>query len=105
METITQSFIKKEFIVCLNSDIEETIQQISLFNRFNKHFSYSVLPLPVWSSAPSDLWESTGLEVASALRALGLPIGPVVTMETKKKGGPWEALKAIREADKVKGQC
>ncbi|XP_037618769.1 retinal guanylyl cyclase 1-like isoform X1 [Sebastes umbrosus] len=53
-------------------------------------------------SAPSDLWESTGQEVASALRALGLPIGPVVTMETKNKGGPREALRAIREADKVK---
>ncbi|KAM6894721.1 retinal guanylyl cyclase 1-like [Lycodopsis pacificus] len=53
-------------------------------------------------SAPSDLWESTGQEVASALRALGLPIGPVVTMETKNKGGPREALKSIREADKVK---
>uniref|UniRef100_UPI0037E71895 retinal guanylyl cyclase 2-like n=1 Tax=Semicossyphus pulcher TaxID=241346 RepID=UPI0037E71895 len=53
-------------------------------------------------SAPSDLWESTGQEVASALRALGLPIGPVVTMETKNNGGPREALKAIKEADKVK---
>ncbi|XP_029282900.1 guanylyl cyclase GC-E-like [Cottoperca gobio] len=53
-------------------------------------------------SAPSDLWESTGQELASALRALGLPISPVVTMETKKNGGPREALRAIREADKVK---
>uniref|UniRef100_A0A3Q3GZK7 Guanylate cyclase n=1 Tax=Labrus bergylta TaxID=56723 RepID=A0A3Q3GZK7_9LABR len=53
-------------------------------------------------SAPSDLWESTGQEVASALRALGLPIGPVVTMDSKKNGGPREALKAIREADRVK---
>uniref|UniRef100_A0A8C6LKM9 Guanylate cyclase n=1 Tax=Nothobranchius furzeri TaxID=105023 RepID=A0A8C6LKM9_NOTFU len=32
-------------------------------------------------SAPTDLWESTGQEVASALRAMGLPIGPVVSME------------------------
>ncbi|XP_034412960.1 retinal guanylyl cyclase 2-like, partial [Cyclopterus lumpus] len=53
-------------------------------------------------SAPSDLWESTGQEVASALRALGLPMGPVVTMETKNRGGPREALKSIREADGVK---
>ncbi|TKS65453.1 Guanylyl cyclase GC-E [Collichthys lucidus] len=53
-------------------------------------------------SAPSDLWESTGQEVASALRALGLPIGPVVTMETRNNGGPHEALRVIREADKVK---
>ncbi|XP_045921523.1 retinal guanylyl cyclase 2-like [Micropterus dolomieu] len=53
-------------------------------------------------SAPSDLWESTGQEVASALRSLGLPINPVVTMERKNKGGPRKALRAIREADKVK---
>ncbi|KAJ4919787.1 hypothetical protein JOQ06_004222 [Pogonophryne albipinna] len=53
-------------------------------------------------SAPTDLWESTGQEVASALRALGLPIGPVVTMETNKNGGAQEALRAIRVADKVK---
>ncbi|KAL6118142.1 uncharacterized protein ACO6RY_03000 [Pungitius sinensis] len=53
-------------------------------------------------SAPSDLWESTGQEVASALRVLGLPIGPVVTMETKNKGGPRAALRSIRDANKVK---
>uniref|UniRef100_A0AAQ4S2J2 Guanylate cyclase n=1 Tax=Gasterosteus aculeatus aculeatus TaxID=481459 RepID=A0AAQ4S2J2_GASAC len=53
-------------------------------------------------SAPSDLWESTGQEVASALRVLGLPIGPVVTMETKNKGGPQAALRSIRDANKVK---
>uniref|UniRef100_A0A671US56 Guanylate cyclase n=1 Tax=Sparus aurata TaxID=8175 RepID=A0A671US56_SPAAU len=44
-------------------------------------------------SAPTDLWEGTGEELASALRAQGLPIGPVVTMETRNKGGPREALK------------
>lgn len=54
--------------------------------------------------AATDLWESTGQEVASALRAMGLPIAPVVTMETGSKGGAREALKEIREADKVKGQ-
>ena len=42
--------------------------------------------------------------MASALRALGLPVGPVVTMGTKEEGGPKEALEAIREADQVKGQ-
>uniref|UniRef100_A0AAQ4S028 Guanylate cyclase n=1 Tax=Gasterosteus aculeatus aculeatus TaxID=481459 RepID=A0AAQ4S028_GASAC len=52
--------------------------------------------------SPSDLWESTGQEVASALRVLGLPIGPVVTMETKNKGGPQAALRSIRDANKVK---
>ncbi|XP_022621415.1 retinal guanylyl cyclase 2-like [Seriola dumerili] len=53
-------------------------------------------------SAPSNLWESTGHEVASALRAMGLPIGPVVTMETENNDGAREALRAIKEADKVK---
>lgn len=63
-----------------------------------------IFHLNVWSPAPTDLWEGTGEELASALRAQGLPIGPVVTMETRNKGGPREALKVIREADKVKGQ-
>ncbi|XP_019963441.1 retinal guanylyl cyclase 2-like [Paralichthys olivaceus] len=53
-------------------------------------------------SAPSNLWESTGQEVASALWAMGLPTGPVVTMETRNKVGAREALKVIKEADKVK---
>ncbi|KAK2874989.1 hypothetical protein Q8A73_024341 [Channa argus] len=53
-------------------------------------------------SAPTDLWESTGQEVASALRAMGLPIDPVVTMETENDGGALEALRVVRDADKVK---
>ena len=54
--------------------------------------------------APSDLWESTGQEVASGLRALGLPIGPVVTMAHSSRGGAREALKRIQGANRVKGQ-
>lgn len=42
--------------------------------------------------------------MASALRAQGLPIGPVVTMERRDRDGAREALRAVREADKVKGQ-
>uniref|UniRef100_H3CB04 Guanylate cyclase n=1 Tax=Tetraodon nigroviridis TaxID=99883 RepID=H3CB04_TETNG len=53
-------------------------------------------------SAPTDLWESTGQEVAAGLRALGLPVGPVVTMERSGKGGAREALKRIQGADRVK---
>ncbi|XP_013886503.1 retinal guanylyl cyclase 2 [Austrofundulus limnaeus] len=53
-------------------------------------------------SAPTDLWENTGQEIASALRALGLPIGPVVTMESNSKGRAQEVLEDIRQADKVK---
>lgn len=55
-------------------------------------------------SAPTDLWESTGQEVAAGLRALGLPVGPVVAMERSGKGGAREALKRIQGADRVKGQ-
>ncbi|KAM6923891.1 retinal guanylyl cyclase 2-like [Xenentodon cancila] len=53
-------------------------------------------------SAPTDLWENTGQEVASALRAMGLPIGPVVTMETNDRDGAREALTKIRESNSVK---
>uniref|UniRef100_A0A3Q1GVC9 Guanylate cyclase n=1 Tax=Acanthochromis polyacanthus TaxID=80966 RepID=A0A3Q1GVC9_9TELE len=53
-------------------------------------------------SAPTDLWVGTGQEVASALRAMGLQIGPVVAMETRQRGGAREALKEIQEFDGVK---
>lgn len=42
--------------------------------------------------------------MASALRAMGLPVGPVVTMDTRKGEGPQKALGAIREAENVKGE-
>lgn len=42
--------------------------------------------------------------MASGLRALGLPIGPVVTMERSSRGGAREALRRIQGADRVKGQ-
>ncbi|XP_055012743.1 retinal guanylyl cyclase 2-like [Boleophthalmus pectinirostris] len=51
-------------------------------------------------TAPSELWMGTGEELASGLRALGLPVAPVVSMDTT--GRPEDALKAIREADQVK---
>ncbi|KAG7496071.1 retinal guanylyl cyclase 2-like [Solea senegalensis] len=68
---------------------------------------FSVLRFFRWAhvgviSAPSNLWQSTGQEVASALRAMGLPVGPAVTMETRSEAGAREALREIREADKVK---
>ncbi|XP_038136383.1 retinal guanylyl cyclase 2-like [Cyprinodon tularosa] len=53
-------------------------------------------------SAPTDLWESTGEEVSSALRAMGLPIAPVVTMETNNREGARKALNVIRHANKAK---
>lgn len=78
--------------------------QKSIFSQpINDQYFYCVF-LSLGSSAPSDLWEGTGQEVATALRALGLPIGPVVTMERGDRDGAREALRAVREADKVKGQ-
>lgn len=78
--------------------------QKSIFSQpLNGQYFYCVF-LSLGSSAPSDLWEGTGQEVASVLRALGLPIGPVVTMERGDRDGAREALRAVREADKVKGQ-
>ncbi|KAM6949194.1 retinal guanylyl cyclase 1 [Aplochiton taeniatus] len=67
---------------------------------------FSVLRFFQWAhvgvvSAPSDLWEATGEELASALRALGLLVGPVVTMD-KEGEGARAALQTIRQADKVK---
>ncbi|XP_061595854.1 retinal guanylyl cyclase 1 [Cololabis saira] len=52
-------------------------------------------------SEETDVWEATGLELASSLRALGLPVNPVVTMETDKDG-PRRALTRVREADRVR---
>uniref|UniRef100_A0A8C5CRM7 Guanylate cyclase n=1 Tax=Gadus morhua TaxID=8049 RepID=A0A8C5CRM7_GADMO len=86
---------------CLNSEwpslppITPTSQVLFAVLRFFRWAHVGVI------SAPTDLWEGTGQEVASALRALGIPVGPVVTMGTKEEG-PKEALKAIREADQVK---
>ncbi|XP_035522601.1 retinal guanylyl cyclase 1 [Morone saxatilis] len=52
-------------------------------------------------SEETDLWESTGQELASSLRALGLPVNPVVTMQ-EDKDGPRRALATVREADRVR---
>ncbi|XP_064185023.1 retinal guanylyl cyclase 2-like [Anguilla rostrata] len=51
-------------------------------------------------AAEGDLWEATGQELASALRALGLPVRTVITMETNRDGAQ-RALQAVRETDKV----
>ncbi|KAK5858345.1 hypothetical protein PBY51_002491 [Eleginops maclovinus] len=52
-------------------------------------------------SEETDIWEATGLELASSLRALGLPVNPVVTMYSDKEG-PRRALTKVREADRVR---
>uniref|UniRef100_A0A665UL65 Guanylate cyclase n=1 Tax=Echeneis naucrates TaxID=173247 RepID=A0A665UL65_ECHNA len=67
---------------------------------------FSVLRFFRWAhvaiiSEESDLWEATGQELASSLRALGLPVNPVVTMKSDKDG-PRRALTKVREADRVR---
>ncbi|XP_029303813.1 retinal guanylyl cyclase 1 [Cottoperca gobio] len=52
-------------------------------------------------SDETDLWESTGQELASSLRALGLPVNPMVTMESDKDG-PRRALTKVRQTDRVR---
>ncbi|KAM8899750.1 retinal guanylyl cyclase 1 isoform 1-T3 [Spinachia spinachia] len=67
---------------------------------------FSVLRFFGWAhvaiiSEETDIWEATGQELASSLRALGLPVNPVVTMESDKEG-PRRALAKVREADRVR---
>ncbi|KAM7397852.1 hypothetical protein PAMA_005942 [Pampus argenteus] len=67
---------------------------------------FSVLRFFRWAhvaiiSEETDVWEATGQELASSLRALGLPVNPVVTMEGDKDG-PRRALTKVREADRVR---
>ncbi|XP_034034510.1 retinal guanylyl cyclase 1 [Thalassophryne amazonica] len=52
-------------------------------------------------SEDKELWEATGNELATSLRALGLPVHPVVVMEADKDG-PRRALAKVREADRVR---
>ncbi|KAJ8001209.1 hypothetical protein DPEC_G00191960 [Dallia pectoralis] len=70
------------------------------------HILFTVLRFFRWAhvavvSVPSDLWEATAEEVATSLRSLGLPVGPVITMEMTEEG-PRATLRTIREADRVK---
>uniref|UniRef100_A0A8C3AS93 Guanylate cyclase n=1 Tax=Cyclopterus lumpus TaxID=8103 RepID=A0A8C3AS93_CYCLU len=67
---------------------------------------FSVLRYFGWAhvaivSEETDLWEATGQELASSLRALGLPVNPVVTIGSDKDG-PRRALAKVREADRVR---
>uniref|UniRef100_A0AAX7W0J8 Guanylate cyclase n=1 Tax=Astatotilapia calliptera TaxID=8154 RepID=A0AAX7W0J8_ASTCA len=72
----------------------------------SSHVIFTVLRFFRWAhvaiiSEESDLWEATGHELASSLRALGLPVKPVVTMENNKEG-PRAALTKVRETDRVR---
>ncbi|XP_013862140.1 retinal guanylyl cyclase 1 [Austrofundulus limnaeus] len=72
----------------------------------SSHVLFAVLRFFQWAhvaiiSEETDVWEATGQELASSLRTLGLPVSPVVTMETDREG-PRRALSKVREADRVK---
>uniref|UniRef100_A0A7N8WM44 Guanylate cyclase n=1 Tax=Mastacembelus armatus TaxID=205130 RepID=A0A7N8WM44_9TELE len=72
----------------------------------SSHVIFTVLRYFQWAhvaivSQETDLWEATGHELASSLRALGLPVNPVVTMEADEDG-PQRALTKVRETDRVR---
>lgn len=74
----------------------------------SSHVLFTVLRFFRWAhvaiiSEETDIWENTGQELASSLRALGLPVNPVVTMEADKEG-PRRALTKVRETDRVRGE-
>ncbi|CAK6953692.1 retinal guanylyl cyclase 1 [Scomber scombrus] len=93
---------------CLKPDMEngDTYPTFLRPLPLSSNVLFSVLRFFHWAhvaiiSEETDLWEATGQQLASSLRALGLPINPVVTMEGDKDG-PRRALTKVREADRVR---
>ncbi|XP_051749128.1 retinal guanylyl cyclase 1 isoform X2 [Ctenopharyngodon idella] len=92
---------------CLKADMNEEMYPTFLRPLpLSSRVLFSVLRFFRWAhvgiiTAENDMWEATGHELAASLRALGLPVGTVVTMEADKEG-PRRALKAIRETDRVR---
>ncbi|XP_062341849.1 retinal guanylyl cyclase 1 [Osmerus eperlanus] len=92
---------------CLKANMEEGpyptfLRPLPLSSRV----LFSVLRFFRWAhvaivTAEGDLWEATGNELAASLRALGLPVNTVVTMEMDKEG-PQRALSKVRDADRVR---
>ncbi|XP_061753631.1 retinal guanylyl cyclase 1 [Nerophis ophidion] len=72
----------------------------------SSHVLFTVLRYFRWAhvaiiSEDSDIWEATGHELASSLRALGLPVNPVAAMGADDDG-PRRALTKVRETDRVR---
>ncbi|XP_076606473.1 retinal guanylyl cyclase 1 isoform X1 [Chaetodon auriga] len=72
----------------------------------SSHVLFTVLRYFRWAhvaiiSEDTDIWDATGRELASSLRALGLPVNPVVTMGDDKEG-PRRALTKVRDTDRVR---
>uniref|UniRef100_A0A4W5RUC8 Guanylate cyclase n=1 Tax=Hucho hucho TaxID=62062 RepID=A0A4W5RUC8_9TELE len=91
---------------CLKPNMEDG--QYPTFHRplpLSSRVLFSMLRYFRWAhvvivTSEDDLWKATGHELAASLRALGLPVSTVVTMEPDKDG-PTKALKRIRELDLV----
>ncbi|KAL4631438.1 retinal guanylyl cyclase 2-like [Arapaima gigas] len=92
---------------CLNPDMDSSMYPTFLRPLpLSSRVLFSVLRFFRWAhvaiiSTEGDLWEATGEELASSLRALGLPVSAVVIMEMGDNG-PRKALKTIRDLDRVK---
>ncbi|KAK2911884.1 hypothetical protein Q8A67_004017 [Cirrhinus molitorella] len=92
---------------CLKADMDEGMYPTFLRPLpLSSRVLFSVLRFFRWAhvgiiTAENNMWEATGHELAASLRALGLPVGVVVTMEMDKEG-PRRALKTIRETDRVR---
>uniref|UniRef100_A0A4W5RM94 Guanylate cyclase n=1 Tax=Hucho hucho TaxID=62062 RepID=A0A4W5RM94_9TELE len=92
---------------CLKPNMEDG--QYPTFHRplpLSSRVLFSMLRYFRWAhvvivTSEDDLWKATGHELAASLRALGLPVSTVVTMEPDKDG-PTKALKRIRELDRVR---
>ncbi|KAL0994331.1 hypothetical protein UPYG_G00120740 [Umbra pygmaea] len=92
---------------CLKTSMEHG--QYPTFHRplpLSSRVLFSVLRYFRWAhvvivTSEDDLWEATGYELAASLRALGLPVSSVVTMDSDKEGAA-KALKTIRELDRVR---
>lgn len=73
----------------------------------SSHVLFAVLRFFRWAhvavvTSEEELWVATGQELASSLRALGLPVGIVVTIKADAES-PRKALQKIRNTDQVKG--
>ncbi|NP_571941.1 retinal guanylyl cyclase 1 isoform X2 [Danio rerio] len=92
---------------CLKAEMDEEMYPTFLRPLpLSSRVLFSVLRFFRWAhvgivTAEGDMWEATGHELAASLRALGLPVGKVVTMEQDKEG-PRQALQAIRDTDRVR---
>lgn len=93
---------------CLKPDMDDGMYPSFLRPMpLTSHVLFAVLRFFRWAhvsiiAEETDLWEATGYELASSLRALGLPVGTVSIMELDQEG-PRRALQKIRDSDHSKG--